>query len=107
MPTNPKSQAYHLTVSESGWTEYTVNRACRYVTVRQLVTETQAPFLVKHRSDDVGEDADCFAAGETWYKGDRDLGRGINVYEPGDTIGFFQRASGSGNLTLVFVEHED
>lgn len=105
--TNPRDYARQVTINDSAWTEVVIVNPCASVEVRQLPTETQAPISVKHRSDDVGEAAEVITAGEKWWKGhNRAKYNTAKLFQAGDTIGFFQRASGVGNITLMVRELE-
>lgn len=98
---------HHETIDESAYVEILVVNACKYITVRQLGSETQVAFGCRYRAAAAG-DPDYVAAGDVLAKGISQASAigGSNVFRPGDTIGFFQRLTGSGNMILVVVEHE-
>lgn len=104
---HPRDQIQRVTITESTWTEITIDRACVAVSVRQDPVEaTQEKVEVKHRTDGA-EPIDAFAAGEIWQKGVLNANvNPANGFQIGDTVGFFQRGSGTGDLVLIVRQHE-
>ncbi len=105
--TEPKDFVQRVTIDDSSWTDVTVENNCKYVTVKQLGSESGLPYEVKYRTDGA-EDADYYSAGEVLEKGkSHAIGRaGVNAFRAGETIGFFQRATGVGSMVMVIIEHE-
>ena len=80
-----------------------ITNKCFRVEVRQLPSESQQVWLIKHRSDGGGETAEEVPAGSIFKKGEGSYRRGLQyVFEPGDSIGF--AAAGSGTITLQIKE---
>ena len=105
--TNPRDKVRRIAVTEAAWVEIKCTQNCIGVSIRQLPGETAADFLVKHRSDDGGEDAELIENPEIWEKGvlSASAHPGRKTFQIGDTFGFFQR-SDAGTITLVVREHE-
>ncbi len=104
--TEPKDFVQRVTIDDTSWTDVKVENNCKYVTVKQLGSETPVDFEVKYRTDGA-EDADYYSAGEVLVKGESHaIGRaGVFAFRAGETIGFFQRVA-VGSAVLVVIEHE-
>lgn len=84
----------------------TITKKCFRVEVRQLASEQQQVWSIKHRSDDGGEAAEEIPAGGTFTKGEGGYRRGLQyVFEPSDTIGFASALPGAADpITLQIKE---
>ncbi len=80
-----------------------ITNKCFRVEVRQLPSEQQKIWSIKHRSDSGGETAEEVQAGAVFTKGEGSYRRGLQyVFEPNDSIGFV--AASSGTMTLQVKE---
>lgn len=84
----------------------TITNKCFRIEVRQLPSEQQQVWSIKHRSDAGGETAEEVPAGGTFKKGEGSYRRGLQyVFEPGDSIGFASALPGAGDpITLQIKE---
>jgi len=83
-----------------------ITNKCFRVEVRQLPSEAQQIWSIKHRSDAGGETAEEVSAGGTFKKGEGGYRRGLQyALEPGDSIGFASALPGTGDpITLQIKE---